>query len=326
MEVLEKVVLFDTSLVSENKGDDIIMEACNNIIDELFPEAMLLRLPTHNKLSREAYRIGAGADYEIVCGTNLLSGTYSPLFKTWEISMKDTRRFHNVCLMGAGWWKYQKKNKTYVEKLWKKLLSHNLLHSVRDSYTEKKMHEMGFENVVNTACPTMWGLTPEFCKKIPQNKSEKVVTTLTCYHENITGDARMLDILLKEYKEVYFWIQNTDDLFYLAKLGMKEQVHILPPTLKALDNILKEDGIEYCGTRLHAGIRALNMGKRSIIIANDNRATEISKDTGLKIIDYREVPEHLAEEVHRTFKTEIKLPIENIQKWKRQFGGNKIEC
>lgn len=321
MDNFKKIVVFDTSLVSENKGDDIIMEACDYVLDELFPEAMILRLPTHNKLSREAYRIGQGADYELVCGTNLLSGTFSPLFRTWEIGMKDTKKFHNVCLMGAGWWKYQEKTSKYAQKLWKKLLSDRMIHSVRDSYTERKMKEMGFDNVVNTGCPTMWGLNPEFCKKIPQSKAKKVVTTLTCYHPDIEGDSAFLDILRKEYEEIYFWVQNTDDLSYLEKTGRKRYLHILPPTLKALDNILKEDDIEYCGTRLHAGIRALNMGKRSIIIANDNRAKEISKDTGLKIIDYEKIADRLSEEIYRTFKTEIRLPVENIQKWKEQFRG-----
>ena len=34
---------------------------------------------------------------------------------------------------------------------------------------------MGFKNVIFTACPTMWKLTPEFCKTIPHFKEEQVV-------------------------------------------------------------------------------------------------------------------------------------------------------
>lgn len=318
---MNKVVIFDTAMVSENKGDDIIMESCNNIIDEMFPDSMILRLPTHNKLSREAYRISKNADYEIVCGTNLLSGTFSPWFRTWEIGLKDTRYFQNVCLMGVGWWKYQDKNTAYAIKLWNKLLSKDLLHSVRDSYTEQKMRAMGFSNVINTSCPTMWKLTPEFCRRIPCEKKNKVITTLTCYHPDVEKDRKFISILLTEYQEVYFWIQNTDDYLYLKNVGLTDRVSIIPPSLNALDCALRDDDVEYCGTRLHAGIRALNAGKRSIIIANDNRAKEIARDTGLKIVEIDKIEEKLAGEINSTFSTQIKLPMENIIRWKGQFKG-----
>ena len=41
---------------------------------------------------------------------------------------------------------------------------------------------------------------------------------------------------------------------------------------------------DYVGTRLHAGILALNYRKRTLIIAVDNRAAEMKTDINLPVI------------------------------------------
>ena len=38
------------------------------------------------------------------------------------------------------------------------------------------------------------------------------------------------------------------------------------------------------GTRLHAGIRALQKGNQALILSVDNRATEINKDINIPVI------------------------------------------
>jgi polysaccharide pyruvyl transferase WcaK-like protein len=48
---------------------------------------------------------------------------------------------------------------------------------------------------------------------------------------------------------------------------------------------LESKDIDYVGTRLHAGIRALQKGRRALIISVDNRATEIGRDTHLPIVE-----------------------------------------
>lgn len=316
---MDKITIFDTAMVSENMGDEIIMEYCKPIIQDIFPNAFIISLPTHNKLSREAYRISQNSRYSIVCGTNLMTGRFERGFKTWEVGWKESRFFDEICLFGVGWWKYQDRDNAVVRKLWSRLLSHDLLHSVRDSYTESKMKEMGFSNVVNTACPTMWKLTPEFCKDIPTKKSANVVTTLTCYHRNREMDSDFLDILLQSYEKIFFWVQSPDDYGYVRSLNQNPRIQILSPSMESLNQILQREDIEYCGTRLHAGIKALNMKKRSIIIANDNRAIEISKDTNLKVVKLENVATDLEDLINTTFETRIHLPVDNINQWKKQF-------
>lgn len=75
------------------------------------------------------------------------------------------------------------------------------------------------------------------------------------------------------------------------------------------------------GTRLHAGIRCLNGGHRSLIIAIDNRARQIGEDTGLPVLEREEGYLHkLANWVNHPVKTEINLPWTSIDKWKKQFN------
>ena len=52
----------------------------------------------------------------------------------------------------------------------------------------------------------------------------------------------------------------------------------MSPTLEAFDNLLESEiDLDYIGTRLHAGIRAIQKKRRSIIIGVDNRALEMQK-------------------------------------------------
>src|SRR5690606_10235922 len=101
-----------------------------------------------------------------------------------------------VILLGVGWRNYQQKPNFYTRKLLKNLLNEEYLHSVRDSYTEKKLKDEGFQNVINTACPTMWQLTPGHCEQIPKKKQEKVVFTLTDYSKDPQNDRFLIDTLL----------------------------------------------------------------------------------------------------------------------------------
>lgn len=88
---------------------------------------------------------------------------------------------------------------------------------------------------------------------------------------------------------------------------------------KKYDEVLKED-VDYIGTRLHGGIKALNAGRRSLIIAVDNRAIEISKDTGLPVIGRDEFKTMLENKINDSIQPKIVLPTDNIVAWKNQFS------
>ena len=196
------------------------------------------------------------------------------------------------------------------------ILSRDGYHSVRDSFSEQKLKSMGIPNVLNTGCPTMWKLTPERCAAIPAGKAAKVICTVTDYCRDKVNDKAMLDILLNSYEKVYLWLQGKDDLAYIRELGYQGKLNLVPSTLADYDTVLEQSDLDYVGTRLHAGIRALSKGHRSLIISIDNRAECISSDTGLPVLRREDVCIALKERLNGNIETIITLPWENIAWWK----------
>lgn len=88
----------------------------------------------------------------------------------------------------------------------------------------------------------------------------------------------------------------------------------------AYEAVLKSGDIDYVGTRLHAGIHALNHKVRSIIIAVDNRATEMGKDINLPILQRQQIGEKLEAHILSDFSTDIQIKQDNIEIFKSQFG------
>lgn len=87
---------------------------------------------------------------------------------------------------------------------------------------------------------------------------------------------------------------------------------VILSTLKAYDDTLKENDINVGGTRLHAGIRALNYKCRFIIVSIDNRAKEIHRSTNL-FIGEKSRNNDLGG-INSLLVTDIKLLTENIMK------------
>jgi hypothetical protein len=69
---------------------------------------------------------------------------------------------------------------------------------------------------------------------------------------------------------------------------------------------------------LHAGIRSLQMKRRSIIIGVDNRAIEKRRDFGIEVVDRGDF-DRLKVLINEPFSTKINLKNENIAHWKSQF-------
>jgi polysaccharide pyruvyl transferase WcaK-like protein len=208
----------------------------------------------------------------------------------------------------------------YTKYLLKRILSNKILHSVRDSQAENMLKSIGIDNVLNTGCMTMWQLTKKHCQNIPKNKADCVVFTLTDYNKDIVKDQLLIDILNKNYNKVYFWPQGSGDLVYIKKMKNILKIEVLGGNLFSYDELLDNKNItlDFIGTRLHAGIRALQKSRRSIILGIDNRAEEKKKDFKLKVLSRNNINE-LENILINDFKTEINLNEENINKWKNQF-------
>ena len=313
----------DTSIYTHNLGDEIIMDSINQALATLLPNSrrlngtsQIVTINSHSSFSKYC-------DVIFVGGTNLLSGDlfFRQQWK-WDLSLPQNRA-SNV-LVGVGWKSYSQKFNMLGKLLLKSRLSSPYFHSVRDEFTKKVLAELGVKNVINTGCPTTWTLDREHCSKIPNKKGDCVLLTLTDYNTCDKDDQILLDILLKRYCRVFFWPQGLRDLEQLHKKVGAEKVTLIEPSLRALDGLLADESmsLDYVGTRLHCGIRAMRFFRRSIIISIDNRATEISADMNLPTLPRRKIEGELETAIERNFVTSIKIPMDAINEWQSQFSSN----
>lgn len=320
------IAIYDTYCGSLNSGDAIIMDAVTEQLNLLFPFEHKVGYPTHYPISLKAIRNIKKSRMVFVGGTNLLNSKLNIRGKKnqWAIGLLGAQLLRNhAILLGCGWGNYQQACSKKSQLFYRMLLSANHLHSVRDSYTENKMRDVGFTNVINTGCPTLWKLSPEHCATIPEEKADHAVFTLTDYRRQPKADTEMVQILFSLYDKVYFWMQGAGDLAYLKELINNEElnnINLIGPSLPEFDQLLLGDHkLDYVGTRLHAGIRAMQKKRRSIIIGVDNRAIEKRNDFNLNVIE-REQMEKLSETIRTPFSTHITLPVEKINVWREQFN------
>ena len=170
-------------------------------------------------------------------------------------------------------------------------------------------------------CTTTWELTNEFCSTIPKTKGKNVVFTLTDYKRDYSADRSMIEILRRNYEKLYFWVQGVEDYNYLEQLGENKNVIIIGSSLAEYENILKQQDIDYVGTRLHAGIKAMQLKRRSIIIEVDNRATDMKNSINLNTVK-REKIISLEEMINSKFATQLEINTDSILAWKAQFNEN----
>lgn len=322
---LPRIGLLDPSLGSLNIGDEIISDCVNEQLSEIFPDLFIVKGFTQQKNTLSTSINFSNADLIFVGGSNLISKNVVK-YNQWVISLYDYLTMkRKIIFMGVGNWKYQPRTNTFTKGFYKRLMNQDYIHSVRDDYTRKLFNEIGINNVITTSCPTMWKLTKEFCKNIPVVKSDNVVFTITDY--GILHDySKLINILLGCYSKVYFFPQGSRDISIFRSLGFKgkELIRIIPPNLREYDKFLMNEKVDYVGTRLHGGIRALQKGRRSLIIGIDNRAVEKNKDFNLPMIEIDKL-ELLKDKIFSNWETSIIIPEEEIKIWKNQFLNRKFD-
>lgn len=271
------VVWLDPSQGTSNQGDRVIADAVSDVLAEL-GITPVLRLSTHDRMPWG--QIDTISDpLFIVGGTNLLNSDH-PLRRWWRIGPRDATSLRNrVLLCGVGWWQYQRDPNLYARWLYKTALAKSTSHSVRDSYTLDKLSRLGIP-AVNTGCPTTWALSPTPERR--DTRGARVVVALTDYAQDQDADRALLEFLNSIYDEVVVWPQGTGDREYVSRLG--ERHGFLEGDLDAFNRAMRDSDTDYVGTRLHAGIRALQLGARSTIVEVDNRAREMGSDIGLPVV------------------------------------------
>lgn len=324
---MKNIILFDTSVGTMNHGDDIINISFAKNAKELLEGNFVVKYPTHTPCflpyqqfnRNKRFRFADGADYKFIIGTNIISNHMDSPWPFWNINYFNSKCYKNSVLVGVGSTEFSNNSermKLYSKKLFLSFLSKKFVHSVRDEKTKRILESIGLR-AINTGCPTMWGLTQEHCSKIPTTKADEVVFTLTDYAPDFLLDQQLIDLLLNNYKKVYFWPQGTDDYNYFRKFRGIDKVFAISPDLSSYSRIL-DTNIDYIGTRLHAGIYALQHKKRSIILSVDNRARDMMETYNINVIERNKLSD-IEIKLKDNFKTEVKINEHNIIKWKSQF-------
>lgn len=319
---MKRVIIFDPYVGGFNTGDLIIRQSVLKHLKEINENIQVYFLSLHQHIRRMHWKRVANADLVLVAGSNMLSGRHSFLFRNnrWAISLLDIPVLKGkVVLVGVGVNKSELDANFVGKYLYKRVLAPTVLQSVRDSHAlEFVRRRLGLSNVVNTSCPTLWDVSDS---AIPWQKGRRVVATLTDYSADPEKDKVLLKVLRRQYEEVFFWPQGFNDVRYLQAVG-PEGIHILRPDLDAYDELLRSNpDLDYVGTRLHGGIRALQHGRRTIIVSIDHRSKVIAKDVGLIVIDRTDDEHSLESTINEPRKLRLSLPVENIRRWKQALAG-----
>lgn len=321
---LSNLAVFDTAVGSENLGDQIIMDAVERELHALFPRARLSHFPTHQELSSSTLKKSKQNDLGILGGTNIIRNRWYRRARKnqWRVSPQQFSILPDIVTLGVGCNNYQDNPSGYTRRCYQKLLNNGALHSVRDNYTLEYLQEAGVKNVINTACPTFWTLTSQHCSQLPTAKAKEVVFTLTDYRQDLEADKLMLQQLMDSYDHLHFWPQGPGDEGYLQQIlnpHQHQKLSILAPRLDAYDELLDSDAsVDFVGTRLHAGCRAMQKGRRALIIGVDNRAKEKQTNFNIPVLERQHIGQ-LQQKLASDIEIRINLPEQEIARWKQQF-------
>lgn len=324
---MKRIVLFDPSYGTSNMGDYIINESLMSEMSYLFDDSFTVRYSTHNPLlrplqflrSNRIIRNCRDADLKFIGGTNILKDNLLKLDPGWNVNLTSSRLYSGAICIGAGRaiTRAGGRPNSYTRRVYERALSKDFSHSVRDEKSKVYLESLGFK-AINTGCPTTWALTPELAADIPTEKAPNVVLTLTDYARDHDADSLLLSTLIENYESVSCWIQGASDYDYITSFEQSSRIKLIPPSLAAFARELDRDDTEYVGTRLHAGIYALQRRTRSMIISVDNRAEDMASSNGIPVVTRANL-RSLPELVNSERVTSFNVDSDAVNEWKSQF-------
>lgn len=318
---MRHVHLIDTSVASDNLGDEIIVEAARAALGPRIAQDYVTTSSGHDGLGHFGRRLAAQADVIFLLGTNALSAKYRLRRDyIWSLQRRDISALEGrVVLLGVGANRDYDRVSCRQARLLARLLSPAHRHSVRDDLALGILRAAGREGL-NTSCPTLWRPMP-----LPGRRARpaRACLSLTAHKPDAGADAALLDILRRHYDELWFWAQQPGDVDYLRSLPGGEGVGIVPRNLAAYDALLGAGAIDVIGTRLHGCIRAMQRGQRALIISIDNRAREIARETGLSAMPRADVVRSLEGWIATGETAQPRIPRPAIDRFLDQFGPER---
>jgi hypothetical protein len=84
---MKRILIYEPTILSENIGDFIIMDAVKEHLYNIFPNDMFFSAITQDKMPKRTYTLNELCDYSFIGGTNILS---SHMRKQRPWTIKDT--------------------------------------------------------------------------------------------------------------------------------------------------------------------------------------------------------------------------------------------
>ncbi len=317
------IVLCDPGIGSRNVGDEVISQASRRQLHDQFPSEHLVRVSSHGSIGVKEASLIRRAHVTFVGGSNLLDASMRlrSWRNQWGVGAQTpslTGRSAYV-LMGVGLKTSERATASPTAKvLLRRLLRHDVVHAVRDDRSVSLLKQIGLK-ATNAGCPTLWG-----ANEFPAPNSTpaaRCVTTLTCYAKRPSADRAMLDLLRQRYERVSLWPQSEEDVTYLRELDPNGRVDVVAPTLTALRDALLTDGADYVGTRLHGGIRAIQLGARCTIVAVDHRALDLADTCHLPVVRRDDTTVDIERSIDRASGPQAAPPLTRVDEFFAQFTG-----
>ena len=324
---MKTIALLDTGVATFNMGDSIIMNSIRKEMDYLLKNYFVVNFSTHVPIAdinqqndNFRYIFLKKARYSFCCGTDLLQESMDVRIPQWNIGKENSDVLSNVVLLGVG----SSLNNVndhfdeYTAELLRKVLSTDIVHSVRDEKSKEMLAEIGIQ-AVNTGCPTLWRMNSTFCDLIPRKKSEMVVFSISEAQKDTEKDLKLIEILRDNYKKLFFWPQTLMDYNYIKRVTQYiSDICLIKPNIEAFSQFLSKHSVDYVGTRLHGGIFAMQHAKRSLILGIDARARRMYRENNINYVQYGNWSD-LHEKINSEFATDIILPKKEIEFFKSQF-------
>ncbi len=323
-----RILVFDTAIATGNQGDEIIFEYTKKGMESILDEGSVYRLGTHIEnfspiqMLRGNSKINTFANMPLkfVFGTNLVSDDLFHLFAQWQLNPFNKKLYKDCVLVGVGRVsKFSGHINRYTQRLYDSVLSKQYYHSARDEETKQILEQIGVK-AINTGCPTLWNFDEAKNRAIPTKKHKKAILTVSGHghQRNPEWDQKLVNIVKRNYEEVYAWIQTVADEAHLNKLDGTEDIKRIY-SLNKYGKLLDTGEFDYIGTRLHGGVNALQHNTRSIIVAIDNRARNFHTDNNLPIIEREDIEQLEEVFINADFKTDIHVDREAINAFLDQF-------
>jgi hypothetical protein len=309
------LVWLDPSKENVNAGDEIIADA---VLEFVPSAAEAQRITTHRLLRPGELRDIARADLVFVGGTNILRNNLL-LNRQWPLPpwlLHVLRR--KVVFVGVGWWQYQSSPGRLTNWALRELSHRDIPHSVRDAYTYDRLASADVSAIM-TGCPTMWGLDGQSVDVSGFPEGAPVVATLTDYYFRPAEDRAWLEAVRDAFGEVLVVGMGPGDHDAYMNIGHLDGVNWLGSGTEALTRARGLSGY-MVGTRLHAAVRWLQLGGHALVLAVDNRAREIGRDSGLPVCA-REDVDGIKRALDQREMARVRMPVEAISDWTKRWSA-----